>query len=67
MRTIIHTGVIGIFLFLLVACSSESDPLRSPKDIKVDEGEDGEKIVIVDWRGEEWEITHAVKAYGFDP
>ncbi len=60
---------IASFIFLFFAsCSNGSDPLRAPRDIKIDDGgDDGEKIVIVDWKGEEWDITHAVKVYGFDP
>ncbi len=29
--------------------------------------DDDERILIVDRTGEEWDITHAVKEYGFEP
>ena len=29
--------------------------------------QDGERIVIVDLTGKEWDVTEAVKTYGFDP
>lgn len=68
MKSLVQIIIAGFVVVLLYSCSNGSDPLRAPRDIKIDDGgDDGEKIVIVDWKGEEWDITHAVKVYGFDP
>ncbi len=59
-----------VFLYLLglpiliTACNSVSEP-GSSTNSPVEVVEKEEKILIKDLTGKEWDITHAVKEYGF--
>ncbi|RMF61547.1 MAG: DUF3179 domain-containing protein [Calditrichaeota bacterium] len=57
---------LGLFLFLVVGCSSASEQeslFGSDPNVQ----EDGDKILIIDRTGKEWDITHAVNVYGMNP
>lgn len=55
-----------VFLALLFSLGcTNSDSLSGSGNAEV--LEEGEKIFIVDETGKKWDITHAVKKYGFKP
>ena len=59
--------LIGIFVFSLVMLTAIScevgDPSEQPAEVVQKEG----KIFIRDNTGKEWDVTHAVNVYGFNP
>ncbi len=50
-------------LLICVGCSSVDAPEEETTQVK----EEGDRIFIVDQTGMEWDITHAVRAYGMRP
>lgn len=52
----------------LVDLSSPGEVIEDPEgDDSGDTGNDDRRIIITDRTGKEWDITHAVEKYGFDP
>ncbi len=52
----------------LMQCRSSSEPSAGTPPVSTGQGSTGEeKIFITDITGKKWDITHAVKRYGFDP
>jgi hypothetical protein len=71
MKPTLKLVLISIVLtFLGVSCKNSiiieglSDDVPEQEN---EENKDGEKIFIVDRTGKRWDVTHAVRKYGFEP
>jgi hypothetical protein len=52
-------------IILLISCNESSSVTNNDTAAPPEIIEESEKIIIVDRTGKEWDITHAVNAYGF--
>lgn len=55
--------IIILTAFLLLQCQNPTQGNQQPKQIITSE----DKIIIVDRTGKQWDITDAVRKYGFEP
>jgi hypothetical protein len=56
--------LLSIFFYLFTSCSEELITSVSEK-LPEDRIESGESLIIIDRKGERWDITHASEKYGF--
>lgn len=55
--------IIPLIILFLISCQDSVPTATAPLTFR----KSGEKILIRDRTGKEWDITHAVNKYGFDP
>ena len=72
MKRILHFSLLSIVAILFLSSCKDSIvtiPLSDQVagDTKEKKDEELEKIFIIDRTGKEWDITHAVNVYGFEP
>lgn len=56
---------LGIFLLIGIGCSGSSNFGDEAPEVVTEKQGDEEKIFIIDRDGKKWDVTHAVKKYGF--
>ncbi|UCH83604.1 MAG: DUF3179 domain-containing protein [Candidatus Latescibacterota bacterium] len=64
MKKIIFMVTWPVVAFAWIGCFSITNEEEFPAATVT---QDGDRILIVDKTGKQWDVTHAVNAYGFDP